>query len=275
METVIHALDGLNSWVRSPGYRNDYSFSSGPLHAVYFYKGLAIKRAYDLLPKGTRRVKSAVKCRGCGGTGRYVDSCGYEFDHCYDCHNTGRVTLYFIETEFGCGVRWHTPREKFPYGLFPSDWRYDDEAFEETNWTPNQPGKDLTLEEVCRRLNIVETYFTERPKPHHWTADWGSGTRDDAKYMLHVGETDSRKCAFCDRTPKPHRWCARRGRFGWHDHCCEECEQRSKAEFRSAFDAFPFPEYLLDGEEMRKWMRRNFISVSELQPQKALEPVPF
>ncbi|HEX7313269.1 MAG TPA: hypothetical protein VF297_05085 [Pyrinomonadaceae bacterium] len=274
-EASVRALDGLNSWVRSKDYRHNYSASNGPMHAIYFYKELAIARAHALLSMSMRRVKSTVKCRGCGGTGRYVDSCGYEHNHCYDCLSSGSVTLYFVETEFSFGVKWHTPREKFPCGLTDTGWAWDRDAYEETDWRPNQPGKELPLEEVCRRLNTVETYFTERPKPYHWTRDWGSGVRDDAKYMLYVGETDARKCAFCGRKPQGHSYVVRRGRLGWRDHCCGECETRAGQEFRSVFDAFPVPEYLLEGEEVRKWMLRSFITSGELQPQKAPEPVPF
>lgn len=277
LERAIHSIDRLNRWVRSPSYRDAYSSSNGPMKAIYFYKGLAIERWHAARPMSMRRVKAVTKCRDCGGDGRYCDSNGFTHDHCWACHSTGNVTLYFIETEFPNRVRWHTPREKWPTCFKDFEWRYADEEYEETGWLPNQPGEDITVSEAARHLNVIESHFTERPKPYVWHRDWGSGTQDDGNYMLHVGDVDARKCAFCQRTPRPCRWHVRRGRLGWHDRCCTECEEGMKASgrFDSIFDAFPVPEYLLEDEHVQAWLMRNVVGVKSLQPKPAAAGVPF
>ena len=102
---------------------------------------------------------ASVKCRDCGGSGRYTDSWGYTHDHCRACGNTGKASLSFVVSTLWTGHAWHTPLMRWPsckintQSLVPIVDSYQ----------PNQPGRDMTPQEVALDLYTVERWF------------WGSG----------------------------------------------------------------------------------------------------
>ncbi len=153
--TPVEAVDLLNSWIRSDSHWG--SFSS-PRYAIYNWKHMLVKKALAEVPDCYRTVHVCLKCRDCGGTGKYIDSYGHNHLHCRKCSNSGVVRLDFLETEIE-GFKWHTPRDKTWQFRTPIDW---ESAQCLTDWKPNAKGRDLEPCQVAECLNVCETAL---PKP--------------------------------------------------------------------------------------------------------------
>src|ERR1700758_5624372 len=109
---AMHAIDRLNSWVRSKSYSE--GSTGGPRRAVYHMKRQAIVAAHRLsIPQNHMLIESVTQCRDCSGSGRYLPWWGGPLDHCYRCNSTGQARLRFIVSEYD-GIRWHTPEHEFP-----------------------------------------------------------------------------------------------------------------------------------------------------------------
>ena len=185
--TIIAAMSRLNSWVRSESFQHGLG---GPRAAIYAYKSEVIRHAVDGGCRvALRLIVSAVKCRDCGGSGRYVDQYGHEHPSCRACRGTGTAKLQFVEARFADGPCWHTPLHSWPscginaYKLTP----------EVDSFTPNQIGQDMKIAAAADDLLTVERFLEQsgalnrlrRCRP------------DDMGYRLHLGKSP-RRCAFCD-----------------------------------------------------------------------------
>ena len=230
---AVPSVDALNSWIRSD---SRHLGGNGIHHVVYHYKREALIEATRLKVASHRRVVAKAKCRDCGGTGRYCDCNGYTHDHCYRCHNSGKVSLGFVETVisidavgalapsadlFGkASIVWHTPIDRA--GAFAAD-RHDWPVDECGDWSPHQKGKDLTPDELACHLMLVEASFRRRPQVVYH--DFG---HEDpyAEYSIRIGETDPSECALCagaNDAIKHGGYGARSGRIVWTAYACEQC----------------------------------------------------
>ncbi len=242
LRDTIEALNTLNSWVRS---------SSGKRHgvtkAIYFFKNTAIKHAYQAgMIEATRKVKVLVKCRDCSGSGRYEDWSGHKFDHCRACSSTGTAELRFIESTI-CGHHWHTPWLKWPIASIRPD---SAEPWHATDWKPNQPGRDMPLDDAVRLINQVEEYFTERPT--RWSGEFG--LCDDYNYRLDLGRVPA-LCQFCgDDDVREHGYHCSRGLIEWSAKVCHHC--KAALGDTAVFDLMPVPLNLIT-PEIRRWILRH------------------
>lgn len=275
---AIAAVDALNSWVRSPSYRDGYFVSSGPKRAIYHMKRQALRAAHAVKWCTHRRVGVIALCR-CKGTGKYTPWYeGAKERDCRYCSGRGRVILYFVETEIRRNgqwwnplAEWHTPADQFPGDLYTpgeNGW-YDAGGWPtETRWQPNQPGRDLTVPQAAELLNLAEGYFTIRPAPRVVCADYATFRVDDFAYQLHLGDTDPAVCSLCGKPAREGGYGVSRGRVCWRDHACQECEGRfdrsatlnratGRYECNSIFDAFPEPAALLADRHVREWVDRH------------------
>ena len=243
---ALHAMARLNSWLRSKsGRRPVYG---RPLGAVYYLKREAIIWADANLACKHGSIIVGVECRDCGGSGRYCDSYGCQHDHCWRCGSRGRTSLHFVWTWIEeAAILWHTPRDKFwipgkhtpLYSLAVWDDR----------WGVNQPGLEMTVEEVARDLNIVEAFWPRRPGEHH--TDWG--TFDVFHYTLNLGDVERDRCAICGGEANPNYRChVRRGWFEFSDVACKRCHDQKGIE---VFNLFPFPVHIV-GPHAREWAER-------------------
>ncbi|MEW6735019.1 MAG: hypothetical protein AB1489_27255 [Acidobacteriota bacterium] len=261
LSQAILAVDKLNSWVRSRSYKGHYD--RGPKDAVYWLKRCALIAAHKAqLPWSNCLIDVVVKCRDCSGTGRYYHwDWDEEFDHCYRCSNTGQARLTFVETQIDCGniICWHTPRYKFPiYGVELAN------KYEESNWQPNTPGKDLSPDEAAKNLNIAESYFTNRPGIE--ITRWGQ-EYDVFNYNLYIGKTDSRRCSLCGAMAEERAYMVRRDRIIWEDYACDKCNQKYREKGRSTdiFEVFPVPAYLIEHPDIQDWINRNHVVLSQVE----------
>lgn len=69
---ILPRVSAMNSFLRSPVFRR-YWYTSALAHVVYHYKREALIRATRLEIAEHRRAEVSIKCRDCGGTGRYTD----------------------------------------------------------------------------------------------------------------------------------------------------------------------------------------------------------
>ena len=257
----IWAMSRLNSWIRSASYRRQ-SYG-GPRNAIYFLKRQAIQWADENLSCLHSTVQTITKCRGCAGTGRYVDSRGYEFDHCRACNNQGTLSLLFVQTAIAQGPIWHTPWLKFwihdkknpPYNL--ARWVDGD-------WSVNQAGQDRTSAEVAGDLNTVESFWTDRKGA--WTSsDWGTFWHFD--YRLWVGETENR-CAFCgNASDVGYNYCVARRTIQWTDHACKSCDAKQKGT-GDIYKNFPVPMHLIADPRIVHWMGAHSVMMDEIEAEK-------
>jgi hypothetical protein len=242
MPEFITAVSRLNSWARSEGARRNFH---SPVRAIYYLKREAIQWAHENLSCLHSTVKITVVCRACGGTGNYVDSYGYEWDHCRACNSRGRVALLFVQTAIGGGPIWHTPWMKFfvrcggphpPYNL--ARWVDD--------WTVNEPGLEMEPWEVARDLNLVETTFTRRPG--WYSTDYG--TFNDFGYTLYLGDTE-RECGFCGSREGLLAHHVIRRPVCWTAFACAACSKLPKV-----FDQFAIPLTLVHNPHILKFKER-------------------
>jgi hypothetical protein len=218
MPEFINATSRLNSWLRSKSARHH----GAPSRAIYWLKRQAISWADANLHCLHSTVKVAVECRGCHGTGRYVDSYGHTWPHCRACGSHGRLSLLFVQTAIGGGPTWHTPWIKFwirgrnvhpHYALA----RWVD------GWTVNEPGHDMEPWEVARDLNLLETTFTERPG-WEYHDEWGD--TNDFHYSLYIGSTPKNLCALCRRIEGPFEaYGITHSPVSFTAHVCRKCTE--------------------------------------------------
>lgn len=268
LDAGLVALDTLNSWARSDSYRRMYYY--GPRNAVYWMKNSALRLAFRLGMAEWRPIRVEVECRQCHGTGDYDDSMGYHWHHCRACDSTGRVSLRFLETTIGGRFRWHTPSMRVPWEVsdrisppnpdnLPRLRYWWEDAQPVDDWTPNQPGKDLTIEEHAELLCIAETTFIDRPRTSYRVRGWDDDARVDApfNYRLYVGELP-RVCFRCGSQDVPVGGCrTSRCTISWNVHACKACE----ADLGSAiWDAFPYPDALLAPPSIQRWREMHLYS---------------
>lgn len=247
---IFEAVDKLNSWVRTPSARTT------AWHVVYWLKGESIKWANSKGWASHRRVGVDTKCRGCGGTGRYVDSGGWEFDHCRACNNSGTAHLAFIETTILGRIRWHTPLRKsyeIIRGLIPAE--KEEPALD---WKPNQPGRELPIHEAARLLNFAELYVPHGRYPQRTIRDCDEyyGEVDDlATYRLYVGSSNPGQCDICGSTEAMAQFgCyVNFGRIEWSAHICGRCDTDLKWERLRKTE----PHGLIDHPDIQEWIRRH------------------
>lgn len=250
---LLPRLDAMNSFVRSEVHRRHWSFRTNIAKVVYHYKREALRELTQMQLATHRVVSVRTKCRDCGGSGYYTDSYGHTHDHCWQCRNSGRVTLRFVESTIYAGIVWHTP-ERDAYHFRVST--YDQEATPVENWTVHQVGKDLTPSEVAAHMNAIEELITTQPPrvyqhcgpdylPHH-------------TYSLWIGEPSRELCLICgNREGAPH--CGhgvRTGRLTWTAPACKSCSDA--AEGTEIFDVLArlMPADLLT-PEIRAWSERH------------------
>lgn len=258
----LEALDRLNSYVRSPAYRAHYFLANGPRRAVYEMKRTALEVTHAAGIATHRRIVVKVRCRDCGGTGRYVDRDGQEYDHCYACDNGGSAILRFIESTLAERFVWHTPFGSEPQAirtLFPSRMDLCMEEWEASwepasDWDPNRPGQDLTPVEAAEALLLAEDAF---PPAVRKRARYDSRVDEEENYYrtwrLFVGNTET-LCNFCKATEGLVGFSPGVGRIRWHAYVCRDC---SKAHGVEMFTQTPCPPDFLDSEPIRRWIERH------------------
>ncbi len=208
----LRSLDALNSWVRSSSGRHA---TASPQRRIYEAKRMALSDATRILGAKHYALTVPAKCRDCGGSGKYVDSYGAKFDHCWRCSNTGFVRLEFVESQVAEGIVWHSPRAK-AWDLPIAGTR----NFVEVDWDVNKPGRDLTPDEAARHLLVIDEAWPPRYRNLHKHC-WEYCECTDI-YSLYIGEWKE-YCAHC-RAPEPkHRFHKRAGRVECTLLACEEC----------------------------------------------------
>lgn len=259
---VLPQLDAMNSFVRSDAHRE--SWTNGLTKVVYHYKREALRELTSMQAASHRLISIIVKCRDCGGSGRYTDGNGYTHDHCWDCANKGRVKLRFIESTLPGPITWHSPeRDSWSFTRL-STAEMTEHAV--ADWTVHQKGNDLTPAQVAANMNAIEAVFTNRPRDaynyqerslHH-------------TYTIYVGCSESDVCLICggpsDRKYRGHL--VRTGRLHWHGTACKKCdEQAHGAEIFETLSRLMPAEFLTP--EVRAWAERH-----PAPPEKKLEPSP-
>lgn len=250
LANALHAIDRLNSWVRSDSFRRQ-SYEGGSLRRViYHMKRQAILRAHAELACEHGPFMLRLQCRDCGGSGRYLDCNGYRQEHCWACGNSGTVTLHFVETRIGSLVEgplgdqyshlftWHSPADKFPHSL-----PLESEGRAGRNWSPNLPGRDMTIDEACAALNVAHEFFRDSIPDHHSCDRYDCYVTEDSRYALWIGE-DHPSCAHCgvDVDPDSGLRCGRKaGRVGFTFFVCKLCRERLPTEQQYCF---PVPKHL-------------------------------
>lgn len=151
LAAAIQAMVPLNAFVRAPSCRN---YDNLWLH-IYRMKAAAITEANLLGATTARNIMVEVKCRRCGGGGTWTN--GRRSENCFGCEGSGKTALFFRETTVGTTLKcqswpgdpivWHTP----------ITWQSGMGApTPVSDWKPNQPGTDLSPEQVLVLLNIAE-----------------------------------------------------------------------------------------------------------------------
>lgn len=205
---VLGALHRLNGHARAYG--------SGK-RAIYRYKTLVAALLVVQGEASAQLVQWTGTCGHCGGTGRYVDSCGERFPHCRQCSSTGTVTLKFVETMLPDGVEWHHPWTQDQGGVEiadlaglarwqsnePRGWR-DAKGSEPifwnvaSNWQPRQPADRLLSDDAAAAMNVVEAWVLASVLPPSSTLHWmrERALREMRGYVLDLGRVGLR-CWYC------------------------------------------------------------------------------
>ena len=227
---IIAAVDLLNSYVRAP----DARLGTHLREAIYRYKNAAIATAVNADQAECRRIVTTVKCRDCGGSGRYVDSWGHEHDHCRACRSSGKAELQFIVTRFlPDGPAWHTPLIRWPLCKV----RSTELPFEVDSYQPNPPGRPAAIEQVAAALVDVERWFCYSGDVVHNA--WETGTWYDDRfgvrayrywvdYALDLGRMSAQACCWCE-TPLKENACGyaiHTGCLEWTDYLCDACHAK-------------------------------------------------
>lgn len=185
---AVCAMSRVNSWVRSPSFREQ----SGNLRrAIYADKDSLLRFAEEAeLAAEERNVYVDATCRKCGGSGKYVDRAGYRWDHCRACDNTGKVRLPFREATLahaGETFVWHRPGYRTELRTVPYKWPLTGEVHEREQyvtwpepvpaigWTVNEVGEDIPLEQAAALLERIARALIaldrRRPNPRWHASD--------------------------------------------------------------------------------------------------------
>lgn len=232
---AFEAINALNSYVRTP--------SAWHLRdAVYSMKAKALAQADEMGAVVARNIcVQGLKCKTCSGSGWWNIHRGA---HCWTCGGKGTVELYFRESRltrtlkcphwFASDFTWHTPiRCAYP------------RSFEvETNWKPNQPGRELECGNVVYLLNVAEQVFpavTIFP------------------YSIFIG-AEGPGCHYCNSEVELERYSIHRGRLHWTAAACASCAEHFKKVTqprygKTIFDGFRVPDLLLT-PAVRTWCDR-------------------
>lgn len=209
---VLTSMDALNSHARAHGCGS---------RAVYAYKTLISMHAALIDAAEIKLILTKVKCRSCGGTGRFTfdwewTSSPPRSDRCRTCRATGYVTLRFVQSTFGGRspgeptVRWHHPCPgsgndilQAAWGLshFDSNITGDEVAVLENGtrravewegpdgWAPNQGGVKLIGAAAAHHFNVVEPWICDLTFPSGSMLWWRKSTAllEMKAYALDLG----------------------------------------------------------------------------------------
>lgn len=246
-------LDRLNSWVRSRSFR--HGFGGRLDFVIYHLKSQAIQACIAAGIASHRLIATDVKCRQCGGTGRYVNQYGDEYPHCRACRSTGQAHLQFIETTIAGELIWHTPANH-RVSFVERWWEWTEEPA--GDWQPNTVGKDLAIDEAALLLNEVESFFPGRPYKRAVYDGWDYyGEVDDfATYRLYLGATTEGVCGLCGGPSEPNqRYGVHCGRIEWSAPGCATCKALHGNDiFKRLGERVP-PQLLTPG--VRAWVERH------------------
>jgi hypothetical protein len=260
---TLQSVDALNSWVRSKGARE---WRRSPRNAIYDWKGEAIRQAFSAGLRDYHAIFLTLNCRDCGGSGRYVDSCGCKFDHCRKCGNRGTVRLTFLVTKIE-GFVWHTPWEHCWKFRLPDGESVYAAATLSADWEPNAVGKDLDLVDVVHHLNVLEDAMPTIPGSHG-VYSYGEffGESDHKIYYLHLGRF-LQVCEICGTPAKQiGEWSGgypkmdgiyhgvARPPLTWSAWGCDAC--KAAHDGVSIFGKFPEPTHLIEHPEIQRWLRK-------------------
>lgn len=253
LENGFLAVDQLNSWVRSESFRDQHLTSM--LKHIYALKRKALETVRANRRCTHQRMHYIAKCRTCDGTGTYTEwdtmtvsgktsIVQKDLGRCRRCWGAGKVQLDFICTSFFSGdvirepIKWHTPREMWPFSTLDMG-----ESVLAEDWTPNKPGKDLTVEEAAYLLLIADREFPLRCMCQYlYTCE--------AHYDFHVGRVTNR-CVRCGGDPGYGRnYGMRDGRVRFTVNICEACHPSKD------FPTSGFP-LELQTEFVSRWIERN------------------
>lgn len=269
-EKLLHAVDALNSWVRSDSAR--WFSSRHPRYAIYDYKTEVIRRAIVNGECTYRWIYLTLHCRTCGGTGIFKHESG-DTSTCRKCWRTGKNTLHFLETDIQ-GVKWHTPQDR-AWRLKVGGGRELDNL--STDWEPNAKGKDLTVGEVARYLMVCEDELGEGCLSAHGIYDYGNWIDDQEHkgYKLDLGRQGAAVCEICGVTVadelKDGSWHhVSRTHADWSSYACNVCRalfatrnrwDDAQGKYapdggngRSIFDEFKPP--TVTDPDVREWLSR-------------------
>ena len=252
LKEAVITLSQLNSYLKSKQYRENSIFSH-PKDVIYQLKRLAIKKLDETEEeKYYRRIKVAVTCNTCGGTGIYTHFTGHE-GTCRKCGGTGKVLLRFVESTFPkLGINWHTPHLRFPFikSEVPSIYNLV------TDWQPNAWNKmELEPWEVAKLLNQAEGYFGMEPiiKFHDFYS------YNAADYKLWIGNSTNKFCVLCGSTENLSRYITARNKLVFGHYICRQCssEHGKRGSSRDIIKNIDFPKHLAENIEIKKWERRH------------------
>lgn len=256
-DKLLHAVDALNSWVRSDSAR--WFSSRHPRYAIYDYKTEVIRRAIVNGECTYRWIYLTLHCRKCGGTGIFKHESG-DTSTCRKCWHTGKNTLHFLETDIQ-GFKWHTPQDRA--------WRLKVGNGGEikslsVDWEPNSKGKDLTVGEVARYLMVCEDELGEGCLGAHGIFDYGDWVGDQTHrgYKLDLGRQGATRfagpvCEICGvaATDELKDGCwhhVSRAHADWSAYACNVC--KALYEGASIFAAFAPPR--VTDPDVREWLLR-------------------
>lgn len=252
LDETLLALDALNSWVRTPGGWESW----GAGRVVYWLKREALRRAQRDRAVTHERIGLLATCRGCSGTGRYIDSSGREFDHHYECNSKGIVDLQFLKSTItlfdGRSLVWHTPqREVWQLGVVLDD------LFEhrEVDWLPYRVGRELPPDEAARLLNLVESRISHDSYRPRYDFELDQDVDDFGTYQLYVGEAP-KLCGICGECAVLDSALCSTGRALWRAYVCPSCRKANpgSALFRLLELRSPA---CLEQPNIAEWMRRH------------------
>lgn len=244
LEMALEAMNVLNGWARSR--------DCAPRRAIYWLKArYAIRDAVisGMVTK-LRAIQVTTKCNRCRD-GIYMDWDGFPRGTCYTCNGSSKVTLKFAETTIADRWTWHSPLHCSSW----LGWPMDDLPFEEAqDWTVNQPGRNLDVEEAVRNLNIVEEFWPQWRKHSPYEIgreEWDSHRYYIFNYSINVGRGEG-VCVFCKRGPTTGHHHTRLPGLTYIFQVCEGCSGAEKVWDQLAL--VPLPPL---SSEIEKWVTRH------------------
>lgn len=210
---------------------------------------MALDEATRLLGAKHYRLTVPAQCRDCGGTGKYTDWDGREFNHCWRCGCTGRMRLEFVESHVAEGICWHSPRAK-AYELWN---RADGElSFAASDWGgPNVPGRELMPDEAAGHLLLIDAAWPPRyPNSHEGCYEHCECTD---RYSLWLGRW-TEYCAHCRSLEPKYNFHRRVGRVECTLMACEACYAAKRG--LDLFDV-PIPLAMYQPPNVMAWINAN------------------